>query len=130
VHVALAVIERRGRVLIARRPAGTHLGGYWEFPGGKRNPGEAWTACVRRELDEELGLAGGVRPVRLMSFSHRYPGREIFFVAFHVPMAPGRRLPRAHRCMRWVSVPALGRYRFPPANGRLIQHLINQCVMS
>ena len=50
VQVALAVIERRGRYLICRRRADDHFGGYWEFPGGKKDAEESWEACVRREL--------------------------------------------------------------------------------
>lgn len=61
VHAALAVIERRGRYLICRRRQGDFLGGYWEFPGGKREPGESWEACVRREAREELGVVVRVR---------------------------------------------------------------------
>src|SRR3972149_3144610 len=56
-EVPAAVIRRRGKVLIARRPEGKLLGGLWEFPGGKRERGESLEACLRRELREELGVA-------------------------------------------------------------------------
>jgi len=52
VCAAIAVIERRGRYLVSRRRAGDHLGGMWEFPGGKRRAAESWRACLVRELDE------------------------------------------------------------------------------
>jgi 8-oxo-dGTP diphosphatase len=54
--VAAAVIDARGRVLIAQRPAGKHLAGMWEFPGGKVEPGEARADALRRELEEEIGI--------------------------------------------------------------------------
>ncbi|MBI4342403.1 MAG: NUDIX domain-containing protein, partial [Candidatus Omnitrophica bacterium] len=61
---SLAVIERRGRYLICRRRRGDFLGGFWEFPGGKRKPRESWEACLRRELREELGVAvTAIRPL-------------------------------------------------------------------
>ena len=54
--VTAAVIERDGAFLVARRQNGVHLAGYWEFPGGKCDPDESLTACLVRELREELGL--------------------------------------------------------------------------
>jgi len=57
IDVVAAVIERDGRILIARRPAASHLGGLWEFPGGKRHPGESAEAALVREIREELDAA-------------------------------------------------------------------------
>ncbi|HEX9027874.1 MAG TPA: A/G-specific adenine glycosylase, partial [Anaerolineales bacterium] len=54
--VTAGVIQREGRLLIARRPASGLLGGLWEFPGGKLQPGEDLPACLRREIQEELGV--------------------------------------------------------------------------
>ena len=121
-QVAIAVIERRGRLLICRRGADGHLGGYWEFPGGKRRAGETWTACLRRELREELGVsvgalrsAGGLR--------YRYPGRAIAFRVFRCVIVRGTPRPLAARELRWVPRARLRRYRFPPANTQLILKL-------
>ena len=55
--VVAAVIEQDGRFLVARRLRGTHLGGYWEFPGGKIGDGEALEDALRREIREELTRA-------------------------------------------------------------------------
>ena len=57
IPVVCAVIERKGRVLIARRPAHKHLGLKWEFPGGKVEPDESAEAAIIREIQEELGCA-------------------------------------------------------------------------
>lgn len=54
--VAAAVVECGDRVLVTRRPAGVHLAGHWEFPGGKCEPGESLAACLERELREELNV--------------------------------------------------------------------------
>lgn len=121
VRVAVAVIERRGRYLISQRHPGGHLGNYWEFPGGKRRVGETWRACLQRELQEELGVR--VRPLtRMKPIRFRYPDRAVYLAVFACAMA-GR--PAALDCQqfRWVRGPDLARYRFPPADARLIQIL-------
>ena len=59
-EVVAAVIERGGQILITRRPRGSHLEGFWEFPGGKPHPGESHAEALRRELAEELGIAAAV----------------------------------------------------------------------
>ena len=120
---AIAVIERRGRYLICRRRRGEFLGGYWEFPGGKREPGEPWEACLRREMNEELGVTvKAVRPFG--SLRYRYPGRPMFFFkVYRCAIARGTPRPLAAAALRWVRPSQLGRYRFPPANRGLIARL-------
>ena len=56
IEVAIGLVWKEGRLLIARRPEGVHLGGLWEFPGGKIEPGETPELCIRREMREELGI--------------------------------------------------------------------------
>ena len=122
VHVALAVIERRGTFLICRRRAAKTFGGKWEFPGGKRKPGEAWQACLRRELREELGIS--VR--RITPFGrlyHRLGRRQAFFRVFRCAIHRGIPQPLAAQEVRWVHASRLRRYRFPPANVPLIMGL-------
>ncbi len=122
IQAALAVIERRGRCLICRRRPGDVLGGYWEFPGGKRRAGESWVVCLRRELREELG----VRVTRAVVFQRvrsRGPQRShVLFVVFRCSIA-GRPRPLAARALRWVPLNHLGRYRFPPANRAILERL-------
>ena len=120
---AVAVIERRGRYLICRRRRGEFLGGYWEFPGGKREPGESWEACLRREMSEELGVTvKAIRPFGRLRY--RYPGRPMFsFKVYRCAIARGTPRPLAAAALRWVSPSQLGRYRFPPANRGLVARL-------
>ena len=122
VRVAIAVVERRGDVLICRRRHHDSFGGYWEFPGGKRKPGESWEACLRRELREELGI----RVSRMAPFgrlSHRLRQRQAFFRVFRCRLTGGRPQPLAAQALRWVPTRHLRRYRFPPANKPLLDRL-------
>jgi A/G-specific adenine glycosylase len=71
--VTAGVIHKQGRVLIAQRPAHGLLGGLWEFPGGKLQPGEDLASCLQREILEELGvpvLVGGWLGVYRHAYTH------------------------------------------------------------
>lgn len=121
VRVAVAVIERRGRYLISQRHPGGHLGDYWEFPGGKRRVGETWTACLKRELREELDVR--VRPLaRMAPVRFRYPDRVVYLAVFACAMT-GKPKPLGCQGFRWVRGKDLKHYRFPPADVTLIRLL-------
>jgi len=120
-EVAIAVIERRGRYLICRRQATDPFGGYWEFPGGKREPGESWRDCLRRELREELGVTiRAIRPCGSLRF--RYAMSLMLFRIYRCTIA-GTPRPLASQTLRWVPFNQFGRYQFPPANQRFIERL-------
>ena len=122
VYVAIAVIERRGSVLICRRRKQDSFGGFWEFPGGKRKSKESWAACVRREVREELG----VRVSWLAPYGklyHRLRQREAFFRVFRCRITGGQPRPLAAQALKWVPLRRLLRYRFPPANKPLLKQL-------
>jgi 8-oxo-dGTP diphosphatase len=119
--VTAAVIEDDGRLLVTRRPRGTHLEGFWEFPGGKCDPGETHEACLARELREELGVAveiGG----ELLAVTHAYPDRvvELHFLTCRLEGAP---VPQLGQEMRWVSRQDLASLALPPADAELVQLL-------
>jgi 8-oxo-dGTP diphosphatase len=122
VAVAIAVLVADGRVLVTRRAPGAHLGGLWEFPGGKLEPGEAPQAALVRELGEELGIGCRVlarwRPLR-----HSYGARRVVLYPFLCVPAGGRPRPLAATRMRWVAAGALGGLRFPAANRPLLRRL-------
>lgn len=120
-QVALAVIERRGCYLICQRRVTDHFGGYWEFPGGKREPGESWQECLRRELREELGVTiRAISPCGSLRF--RYEMDPVLFRAYRCTIAGAPR-PLASQMLRWVPLKQFGRYQFPPANQRFIERL-------
>jgi 8-oxo-dGTP diphosphatase len=109
-------------VLIARRADDQHLGGAWEFPGGKVEPGEEPDAAARRELLEETGLvASELEP--LLVFVHDYPDRRLRFHAYVVRDAQGE--PRTDGDRPWAFVPpaGLGDVSMPEANRAILRAL-------
>ncbi len=116
VQTAIALIKRRGRYLICRRHRGGFLGGYWELPGGKQEPGESIERCLRREIKEELGVRlAGLRKLR--SLTYRYPSDHFRMHVFQCRLPAGSRpKPLAASELRWVPARRLHRFRFPPAN--------------
>ena len=121
-HAAVAVIERRGRILICQRHDRDSFGGCWEFPGGKREPSESWETCLRRELREELGVAVRlIRPYGRMR--HQFKDGTVFFRVFRCTIAQGIPRPLDAQALQWVRADELKQYRFPPANRELIEQL-------
>ncbi len=133
--IAVGVVEDGvGRVLIQRRPEDAMLGGLWEFPGGKVEPGETPAEACRREIREELGLAVEVgAPVARIA--HAYSHFRITLHAFRCRLAEEAPVPggvvrepvhHAGQPVRWVAVAALDDHAFPRANRRLIEALAEQ----
>jgi len=122
IEVAAGLIFREGKLLITRRPAGGHLPGLWEFPGGKREPGETLTTCLVRELREELGIE--VKVGRCVErVTHAYPVKTVRLRFYRCRWL--RHEPRALGCpaFKWVDAVGLGRHRFPEADARLVARL-------
>jgi 8-oxo-dGTP diphosphatase len=120
--VAAGVIRRGDYVLIARRLAHAHLGGFWEFPGGTREAGETLEECLVREIEEELGLT--VRVGRhAMTVRQDYPDRTLDLHFYLCTPVAGT--PEARGCaeFRWVTVAELSDFEFPPADMPLIAQL-------
>ncbi len=124
VEVTAALIQdEAGRYLITQRQRGTHLEGLWEFPGGKRDPGESLEACLRRELEEELGATFSVGE-RIESVEWSYPDRTVVLHFFRCRLESGAIAPREAQAMEWVAPERLDAYAFPPADTKLIQRLL------
>ena len=119
IHAAIAVIARDGKFLVTRRPAGAHLAGRWEFPGGKRMARETLAACAAREVREELGVSVRVGR-RLTILRYQYPDRRVSLHVFRCSIRRGRPKPLGASAIRWVSPAQLRRLRMPPANRPLI----------
>ncbi len=121
--VTAAVIRREdGRILIAQRPLDGMLGGLWEFPGGKREPGETLEDCLRREIREELAVTIDVGP-QIGVVRHGYTHFRITLYAFHCTLRAGT--PQAIGCAAWtwVALDDLDRYAFPVTDRKIIAML-------
>jgi mutator protein MutT len=123
IDVAAALLFRDGRVLITQRRPDDHLGGLWEFPGGKREPGETLADCLRRELREELGLEVQVGEV-VERATHSHPDRAVHLEFFRCALLAGEPRPLGCQDLAWVSPDELARYTFPPADARLVDKLL------
>jgi 8-oxo-dGTP diphosphatase len=94
-------------VLIAERPAGKHMAGRWEFPGGKVAPGESESAALVRELREELGVTvTDCRP--FMRLSHEYDDRVVELSLWVVDSFSGEAAGLDGQALKWVPVGRLG----------------------
>lgn len=118
-EIAAGIIVEGGKCLITRRSAGVHLGGLWEFPGGKFLPGESAEDCLHREVYEETGLKINIeRP--LLVVDHSYPGRDVrlrFFLCRPLHKTPNKGTAEQSE---WVPFKDLDRYRFPEANAPVL----------
>jgi 8-oxo-dGTP diphosphatase len=119
--VTAAVILRENAYLVTRRPRGVHLEGYWEFPGGKCEPGETHAACLIREIREELGCDVQVGE-ELLSVAHEYPERTVELHFFRCT-ASGEPRPLLGQELRWIARQELRTLDFPPADDELIRLL-------
>jgi len=117
--VAGAVIDARGRVLIAQRPAGRHLAGMWEFPGGKVEPGETRVAALRRELEEEIGIAIE-KPRPLLRLRHRYAYGDVLLDVWIVRRYRGEPRSLDGQALRWCSRSSLHTAGLLPADRPII----------
>jgi mutator protein MutT len=123
--VGVAIIWDGSKLLIDRRLPTGSLGGLWEFPGGKLEPGESMVSCIAREVQEELALAVEVGD-RLITIEHDYQDFTVELVAHHCRYLGGE--PQLLSCdeVRWVTVAELANYPLPPANGAIVAALQQQ----
>jgi mutator protein MutT len=121
--IGVAVIwNDAGQILIDRRKPGGKMGGLWEFPGGKVEPGESIETCVAREVQEELGIQIAVGE-SLMTIDHDYTEFTLTLHVHHCRHLGGE--PQTIECdeIRWVMPAELGQFTFPAANDVIIQAL-------
>jgi A/G-specific adenine glycosylase len=124
-EIAVGVVRRRGRLLLARRRDDQMLGGLWEFPGGKREPGETLAQCAARELREETGLrvrAGQPYP----AVEHAYSHFRITLTAFRCAAPAGRARPRSAAELKWIPPGDLPRYPMPKANRTIARAILDE----
>jgi 8-oxo-dGTP diphosphatase len=123
--VAALIFDEQDRILITQRHEDSHLGGYWEFPGGRIEEGEYPKRALVREIKEEIDIDIVVHNL-LWSESVDYDSRSVnirFYMAEMNP--PGQQVsPLDVAGFRWIDVPALKDYTFPRADLRLVERLI------
>jgi 8-oxo-dGTP diphosphatase len=120
-HIAVGVITDTAaeRILIARRPDHVHLGGLWEFPGGKLLPGESVSKALRRELQEELNIS--VKKTRpLIRVNHDYPEQRVRLDVWMVSSWSGSPAGMQGQELRWVAREELAGMAFPDADRPII----------
>lgn len=127
IDVVCALLEdERGRVLVAQRPAGKHLAGLWEFPGGKIEPGESAEMALVREIGEELGCRA-VIGAALAPVTHAYEQITVrlrpFLARFETSAAQPQS--REHAALRWVTRDEIGDLPMPAADAPIVAEWIS-----
>lgn len=125
IHVSAGLIRKDDKYLIAKRRKGSHLAGYWEFPGGKLEQGESLQDCLEREIEEELGIK--IRAGRVvLTIEYSYPDKTITLHVMNGSVLSGE--PRALECqaLKWVETDDLQNYDFPPPDMKVIAYLKNR----
>ena len=122
IEVAAGLVFRNRKLLIIQRPVEAHLGGLWEFPGGKREANETFVGCLRRELWEELAIEVEIGEV-VESITHAYPEKTVYLQFYRCQWRAYE--PQAIGCPAWAWVPCdeLAKYQFPAADARLIKKI-------
>lgn len=122
IEVSAGLIFRDHRLLITQRPAGTHLGGFWEFPGGKREAGESFEQCLIRELREELGITVQVGAL-FARVTHAYAEKTVELNFFLCRLDSGEPQPLDCAALRWVNRAELAEHNFPAGDASLLVKL-------
>jgi len=122
IEVSAALIFRAGKLLITQRRADAHLGGLWEFPGGKREPAETFEQCLARELREELGVEISVGEL-FEEVTHAYPEKTVRLKFFICRLEHGEPVPLGCAALKWADKAELDQYPFPAADARLLDKL-------
>jgi mutator protein MutT len=122
IDVAAALVFRDGKLLLTQRHADAHLGGLWEFPGGKREPNETFEACLMRELREELGIEVEVGEL-VESLTHAYPEKTVHLKFYRCRWKQHEPQPLGCPAFKWVRAVELKDYAFPAADARLLDKL-------
>ena len=121
IAVVAALAAKEGRLLIAQRPMGRHMGGKWEFPGGKLEKGETPEAALRRELNEELGVDADIGPIRA-AIPYSYPEKDVLLL-FYVARLMGEPKPIDEAALAWVTPDELAGYDLAPVDALMVKRL-------
>ena len=123
IEVAAAIIFKHDTILISQRGEKSHLSGYWEFPGGKREEGETFEACLVREIREELDVAIQVERL-LETIQYEYAEKIVTLKFYCCRYLQGEAKALGCCQFKWVPLPELPDYPFPPANVPVLEKLL------
>ena len=123
-HVSAGIIWKDGKVLVTKRPHGSHLEGLWEFPGGKKEQGESLRECLAREIKEELGLTVEAEEA-ILTVVHDYGTKQVSLHFFQCRPLSGEPKPLQSDEMRWVRPKDLRLLSFPPPDRAMIDWLVS-----
>lgn len=124
IRVAAAIILKNSQVLIARRPADKHKGGYWEFPGGKIESSETAEQALIREIAEEVNIQ--IESAELFEeIRYTYPEKVVHLLFFACQNFTGEAQGMEGQEVRWVEKSELAQYQFPEANQPIVDKLLN-----
>jgi mutator protein MutT len=123
-NVTAGLIWRNGKILITRRPKGSHLEGYWEFPGGKQEEHESLPSCLEREIQEELGISIKAEKF-LLKVDHDYEKKAISLHLFLCAWLSGTPTPIGCDEIRWAKPEDLENFKFPPPDMKILELICN-----
>ncbi len=130
-RVTAAIIQENGKVLIGQRIPGKHMGGKWEFPGGKIEPGETPEMSLRRELEEELAVRARIGEF-LCSSRYEGGGVSLELLVYAVRIVEGTPLLREHQELAWVHPAQLLSYDLADSDRSVVESLLRgvwrECV--
>jgi mutator protein MutT len=122
IEVSAALIFHNGKLLITQRHAKAHLGGLWEFPGGKREAGESFEQCLVREIREELGIEISVGEL-FDEITHAYLEKTVRLKFFICRLLGGKPQLLGCAAFQWIEKPELADFEFPAADAQLLEKL-------
>jgi mutator protein MutT len=123
IEVGCAIIHKSGKILIAQRHLHDSFGGYWEFPGGKREAQETIEQCLEREAYEELGIR--IQPEKLLcNRVHGSPDRRISLFFFFCKWTEGEPCALDCKDFRWVSRESIRDYQLLPGDLEVLEDLV------
>jgi len=125
--VMAAIIKDENRLLIAKRHSKDPLGGKWEFPGGKIEPGETPKECLVREIKEELGVEVKIGPFYDDNV-YSSQDHDIHLLFYWAEVITGKVIPVVHDDLKWTTIEELANFDFAPADIPIVKRLMKEDI--
>lgn len=122
-HVMVGILIQDRKILLAKRPNHKHLGGYWEFPGGKCELGEEPKVALTRELEEELAITV-IQANPFHWLQYEYPAKVVTLDVWKISEFQGTPIGNEGQEIKWVEINDLPNWRLPEANKEIVEKLL------